>query len=168
MRDCGATVNKVRADSVDDRHYERLSLKISDNSLRRLRRQKREEEMTVTTHQSVGFMLSVHQDSSAAPLCHLHGRSCIPVSGGTRDGGDACGPGLVWVTWWVRTAAVVWLAVWASAPEVQTTEGVKWKMAFVAKAWWIVFLCALCHEAQLLFRNWWEHIKEPHCLKTAR
>lgn len=75
---------------------------------------------TAITHQSISLMLFVHQGMSAAPFCHLNGRSWIPVSGGTRDGGDASGPGLIYFTWWVRTAAVVWLALRASPPIVQT------------------------------------------------
>lgn len=98
-----------------------LSQRISDEYFRR---QETTEEHAVT-HQSVGLMLFVHQDTSAAPFCHFYGRSCIPVSGGTGDGGDASGPGLVYITWWVWTAAVVWLAFWASPPVVQTIWNVK-------------------------------------------
>lgn len=46
----------------------------------------------VITHQSIGLMLF---DMSAAPICHLYGGSGIPVRGGSGDGGDASGPGMV-------------------------------------------------------------------------
>lgn len=57
-----------------------------------------DKRTSVITHQSVGLMLFVHQGMSAAPFCHLNGRGCIPVSGGTRDGSDASGPGLSCIT----------------------------------------------------------------------
>lgn len=68
-------------------------------------------EERVITHQSIGVMIFVHQVIGAAPLCHLYGRGCIKFSGCAGDGGDAGGPGLVPVTWRIRTPAVVWLAL---------------------------------------------------------
>lgn len=54
-------------------------------------------KVTVGTHKAVALLLFLLQDVNVAPLCHLYGCSCVPVSGGTRDGHDGRGPGLVQV-----------------------------------------------------------------------
>lgn len=71
------------------------------------------------TYQSIGLILFVHQCSSAAPFCHLYVRGCIPVSGSPRDGGDTFWPRLVLFIWWIRAAAVVWLAIRAAPTQQQ-------------------------------------------------
>lgn len=84
-------------------------------------------ETSRITHPSVRLVVFVHQVVSAAPLCHLYGRSCVPLSGGPRDGSDSLtGQGATEALHRVRAIVVLSLSVWAAPPARQCVSEYIW------------------------------------------